>query len=531
MFLPRSSLDSPAPSQLPSFPCASLDLPCPPRLPFSTLPRPPAILQPPRFPVRELLPDSPISAASRCPSSQLDPPDYHQPASHSTHPLSVVVPIAPWDSPVFTFFFLRSWTNYNFSLIKRLRASSLALCLLLLAWVCPRAHPPGYPVTERLCQFMDLGRPKHATGTEMPKPDIPALESVVRSHSPQLSKLNTELSSAFSQVTGEMGEIESSSASTACTVASLANQVATLTNMLAKLLPAPPAETSPTLPPVLPAASVPAAPQRELLDPRWEPNITPPPKNYSGEFDKCRGFLGQCQLLFSHQPSQFRSDGAKVALIISSLSDRALDWAIATMGSNPQLASDLSLFLNEFKAAFDHLSGGADAAGRLHRFIQGSRSAAKYTLEFRTLAADSGWGDIALHSAFRRGLSEDALIVRDQPPILQDLITLVLRMDDQLRERRRERAQHPRNPCNPGIRCTGSDVATRSSVSAPPLPQPHSPTYLLILLYCGKAGHLIQGCPIRPKDSARLGRGVLVSRTYTRSPSSDPNKLFPASLA
>ena len=83
---------------------------------------------------------------------------------------------------------------------------------------------------------MDLGRPKQATGSEMPNSDIPALESVVRSHSAQLSKLNTELSSAFSQVTGEMGEIKSSSAATASTVASLANQVVTLTSMLAKLL-------------------------------------------------------------------------------------------------------------------------------------------------------------------------------------------------------------------------------------------------------------------------------------------------------
>ena len=31
------------------------------------------------------------------------PRDYHQPATHSTHPLSAVVSIAPWDSPSFCF--------------------------------------------------------------------------------------------------------------------------------------------------------------------------------------------------------------------------------------------------------------------------------------------------------------------------------------------------------------------------------------------------------------------------------------------
>ena len=128
----------------------------------------------------------------------------------------------------------------------------------------------------------------------MPKPSTPALEGIVRSHSAQLTKLNSELSSAFSQVTAKMGEIKSSSAAAASTIASLANQVVTLTNMLAKLLPAPLAVTSPTLPPVLPAASAPAAPQGESLDPRWEPN-PPFPKHYSGNFDQCLGFLEECQ--------------------------------------------------------------------------------------------------------------------------------------------------------------------------------------------------------------------------------------------
>ena len=176
----------------------------------------------------------------------------------------------------------------------------------------------------------------------MPNPSIPALETVVRRHAAQLAKLNSELSSAFSQVTGEMGELKTS-VSTTTTLTSLANQVAAFTDMVAWLLQAPATEPGPTPPPVRPAASSPVVPQGEPLDPRWEPNL-PPPKPYSGEFDKCRGFLGQCQLLFLHQPSRFRSDGAKVALIISSLSDRALDWAMAAVGTNPQLSSNLQQF-------------------------------------------------------------------------------------------------------------------------------------------------------------------------------------------
>ena len=97
----------------------------------------------------------------------------------------------------------------------------------------------------------------------------------------------------------------------------------------------------------------------EPLDPQWEPNL-PPPKPYSGEFDRCRGFLGQCQLMFRFQPSRFRSDWAKVALILSSLTDQALDWDMAAVGSNPQLSSDLAGFSEEFRWAFDHPTNGAD---------------------------------------------------------------------------------------------------------------------------------------------------------------------------
>ena len=89
------------------------------------------------------------------------------------------------------------------------------------------------------------------------------------------------------------------------------------------------------------------------------------------------------------------------------LSDRALDWAIGYHGEqSPNWHLTLLLFLNEFKATFDHPSGGADAAGRLHSIIQGSRSVAEYTLELLTLAADSGLGR---HCAEQRVLEGGSL--------------------------------------------------------------------------------------------------------------------------
>ena len=52
-----------------------------------------------------------------------------------------------------------------------------------------------------------------------------------------------------------------------------------------------------------------------------------------------------------------------------SLTDRALDWAIAAVDHNPQLSSNLPLFTEEFKRVFEHPTKG----GRC------SRAAAQYS--------------------------------------------------------------------------------------------------------------------------------------------------------
>ena len=369
---------------------------------------------------------------------------------------------------------------------------------------------------------MDPGRPKQPTGAGG-SPGQPALETVVRAHSDQLGKLNTELSSAFGQVTGEMGTLRTS-------VTSLSSQVAALTDLVTRLLPSRAGEINPT-PPAAPSTAPPTVPPELLPDPRWEPTLSPP-HSYAGEFDRCRGFLGQCELLFTHQASRYRTDGARVALIMSSLAGRALDWAVAAVGRNPRLSSCLPDFLEEFRRVFDHPSQGADAAGRLHSLQQGSRGVADYTLEFRTLAAESGWDDAALRSAYRRGLSEELkdLLVRDHPSSLNELSTLAHRLDDRLRERRLERAQRRETPGRSTPIHLGTSPLRHQASSVSPAsgpgrvdrsgpPDADEPMQLgrsrlspgvreqrfreRLCLYCGGEGHQIRTCPVRPKDPAR----------------------------
>ena len=120
---------------------------------------------------------------------------------------------------------------------------------------------------------MDPGWPKQPTRAGV-LPGTPALESVVRAHSDQLIKL----SSAFAQVTGEMGDLRTSATSTSTALASLSNQVSALTDLVTQLLPVRTGGAASPAPPVVhqPPTSVPVTLLDQPFDARWEPSLSPP---------------------------------------------------------------------------------------------------------------------------------------------------------------------------------------------------------------------------------------------------------------
>lgn len=52
------------------------------------------------------------------------------------------------------------------------------------------------------------------------------------------------------------------------------------------------------------------------------------PRAFNDDLSQCRGFLAQCELLFTHQPSKYSADGSKIVLMMSLLTGKALSWAI-----------------------------------------------------------------------------------------------------------------------------------------------------------------------------------------------------------
>lgn len=108
------------------------------------------------------------------------------------------------------------------------------------------------------------------------------------------------------------------------------------------------------------------------------------------------------------QPITYSSHHCKIAFLISYLTGRATQlWE-----KDSPVCDLFALFSIALRRVLDHLVKGKDVAKRLLALRQGSSSVADYAVNFRILAAESGWDKLALQGIFEQGLSEE---MKDEP--------------------------------------------------------------------------------------------------------------------
>ncbi|KAK3516192.1 hypothetical protein QTP70_005691 [Hemibagrus guttatus] len=78
------------------------------------------------------------------------------------------------------------------------------------------------------------------------------------------------------------------------------------------------------------------------------------PEKFDGSADRCRGFLRQCEVFFSHQPGMYREDGTKCAFLLSLLTGKALKWASAVWDADPLIRVSYSHFEEGIHEVFEH---------------------------------------------------------------------------------------------------------------------------------------------------------------------------------
>lgn len=299
-----------------------------------------------------------------------------------------------------------------------------------------------------------------------------------------------------------------------------ANHLASLTAPVH--VPDPPAPVQPAFQPAV-----------QLSHPR-EPFI-PTPVRYSGVIGSCSQFLHQCSLVFEQQPLTYATDKSKIAFIMSLLCEKASAWAVAIAKGDSPICRSFQSFSTEMLRVFDHPLQGREVSNRLFSLRQGSEPVSTYSIDFRILAAESGWDEKALQGAFLRGLREelkDELAARDETSSLEELISLAIRLDNRLSERRRERVDRqssptpfsrprvsrrpaPSAPLHPPSEPPSSSVSSSTASSPLSTEEPMqlgrlrlTPTerqrrlHLRLCIYCGQAGHVLAHCPALPKEQA-----------------------------
>jgi len=104
---------------------------------------------------------------------------------------------------------------------------------------------------------------------------------------------------------------------------------------------------------------------------------------------------------------------------------------------------DLPALIQLLEAAFGDLDRIATAERKIREIKQKNREFSQYYAEFQVIAADLDWNPSALRNASRIGLSDemkDSFTYSDMPEELPAFVTICQKRDNQIRQRRAEKA-------------------------------------------------------------------------------------------
>ncbi|KAK3556520.1 hypothetical protein QTP70_008292 [Hemibagrus guttatus] len=244
------------------------------------------------------------------------------------------------------------------------------------------------------------------------------------------------------------------------------------------------------------------------------------PDKFEGSADRCRGFLRQCEVFFSHQPGMYREEETQCALVMSLLIGRALEWASAVWDADPQIRSSFAYFSGMIHEVFEYPAGGKDISVQLMELRQGSDTAADYAIRFRTLAAQSGWNDVSLWAVFRSGLNPELqreLACRTEETTLSQFVATAIRVDNLMLQQQagpsRFSTARPRN--RPNYSSFREKVLEPMQLGRSSLAEPtHQQRSRMRLCYnCRASGHLSPRCLEKPSSAqvALIDSGAAVN--------------------
>jgi hypothetical protein len=170
-------------------------------------------------------------------------------------------------------------------------------------------------------------------------------------------------------------------------------------------------------------------------------------------------------MIIQHKPNSFPDEQSKMRYAFNRLSGLALRQILPHVRENGEIdLGDLPAFIQLLEAAFGDPDRVATTERNMREIKQNNREFSQYYAEFQVIAADLDWNPSALRNALRSGVSEemkDSFIHTEMPEELPAFVMLCQKRDNQIRQRKAEKAaQHK------WTSSTGSPSAPRAP--APP---------------------------------------------------------------
>ncbi|KAI2646333.1 Transposon Tf2-9 polyprotein [Labeo rohita] len=221
------------------------------------------------------------------------------------------------------------------------------------------------------------------------------------------------------------------------------------------------------------------------------------PTKFDGTAEQCKGFIRQVRLYLEHQGDKFESEEKKCAFLMTLLTGRA-----------PRLG----------------ISRGRDISTQLMNATQGKRTAAIYAIEFRTLAAQSGWNDVALKAVFYNSLNvglQTELACRREDSSFSELVNLTIKIDNLMRQTPRQhitKASHRKVPISSTTIEQSSVEPMQLNVSRLTEEERTRRRQNHLCFYCGEPGHRSIGCPLKLKSSSGVNIqnfSILQNKSFT----------------
>ncbi len=179
------------------------------------------------------------------------------------------------------------------------------------------------------------------------------------------------------------------------------------------------------------------------------------------------------------------------------LTGRAIDWAAAVWDSDSRFKYSVDYFIQQLREVFEYPAGGRDISTQIINITQGNRTAAEYTVEFRTLAAQSGWNDVALKAMFHRSLSTELqteLACKGEDSSFSEFVSLAIKIDNLMRQAPKCKGSGG----NPHDEPMQLNISRFSEVDRERRRQ-HQ-----LCFYCGEAGHRSLGCQHKSQAAPRV---------------------------